>query len=263
MDALISKLGLQRTEPKVLQVLLTHADRCWKAEETNATRLAAKSNLVLSAISATLALTVFLVNRSILVADNLPSIPRALVWLLLLCAAGSLFVALMKSLGIVGHRSSGGGFPFASSTLPIPQALEMPSAPTEDEVLALAFIRVYRAADNLHLRNAQRNRSIGDAQAYLFAGMVWLIVWTLSYNLLPMFFSARSGASAMPPETAPLHPVPAAASAGAQTGASSPRRPGLDIETLLRELSQQVRENQEAVRRIQARRPALGLHTTV
>lgn len=164
-------------------VWLAHADRCWKAEEANATRLAARANLVLSGVTAIIGLKLFAIGKEIeTILDSDSSAKATLFWVFGGISGILLLNALIQVLGIRrweltfdeppnGH----GQAPSASAGLGIPtDELEK-----MHELPALAaswrcFFLTYDAFTDLQERNAKRKEHVDSAQRKLFWAILCL-----------------------------------------------------------------------------------------
>jgi hypothetical protein len=164
--------------------LLVHADRCWKAQEANAARLATRANLVLTAITAILGLKLFALGREIEVIASRPvGVVTTTFWVAGACGAFCVIWALrtILDLRIYSTRTLLNA-PSASASLEIPKRLEeKPWKLPEGAAVWYLFKITYNASLELRQRNEQKQRSIRRAQNWLFAGIVLLVVSIVSY----------------------------------------------------------------------------------
>ncbi|GMV24391.1 MAG: hypothetical protein AMXMBFR58_04220 [Phycisphaerae bacterium] len=203
--------------------LLAHADRCWKAEEVNATRIAARCNLVLSGITAILGLKLFAASK------ELETIIRTQWWLSALCWIPAVIAMyfLLKALKIVlevkelwrndkadpteideavfgedaetdpNEKQPSRGM--SSRGLQISKKLsETPHRITDTHARWYIFKLVDTAARNLHRRNDERSRAVDEAQAYFFWGCLLLFVSFTVYTLIVVTESPIPGGGTKP-----------------------------------------------------------------
>jgi hypothetical protein len=164
--------------------LLAHADRCWKAQEANAARLATRANLVLTAITAILGLKLFALGKEIEVVRQLP-----VGWISIAFwtsgASGAFCViwALRTILELrLYSRRAELDAPSASAALEISKQVEdKPWRLAEGASVWYLFKITYNAALGLRQRNEQKQRSIRLAQNWLFAGILFLVMSIISY----------------------------------------------------------------------------------
>ena len=151
-----------------LKSLVAHSDRFWKAEEVNAARLAARSNLVLSAITAVLGLKLFAMGKEM---DTVFAAEigwrSILFWQAAVGSIGCLLWSLCIILGI--KKKDGREQPDTSSgNLGIDELLGTWKSKTNSQVVEYVMTTTYDAAIDLQARNADRKRSIGRSQIRLF-----------------------------------------------------------------------------------------------
>ena len=165
-----------------LKAALSHADRCWKAEEANATRLASRANLVISGVSAIIGLKLYAMGREVGVILEAPPGPfPTLFWVFGLLSGFFLLTCLVIVLGIRRWELTGGESPnksdpptasgrlgFSESELSFVLSLDA------DEVTFVAFQHTIDAYKDLQERNATRKQAVDNAQRRLFWGIICL-----------------------------------------------------------------------------------------
>ena len=161
-------------EERGAPVLLAHADRFWKAEEVNATRIATRANLVLSGVTAVLGLKLFAAGKEIETMTSPPLGLRAMVfWMLApLCLA-----LLLWCLGIILEVKPWWRTrkPSACQWLQIPDELaKTPWRMTRRQADWYIFRLTINAAEELHNRNRIRNIAVNRAQSLFFISAIGL-----------------------------------------------------------------------------------------
>lgn len=178
-----------------LACLLVHADRCWKAEEVNAARIGARSNLVLTGVTAVLGLKLYGASaeiRGVLQAEYTGYVSM-FWWTAVLGLIGMLAcLALVLEVKIAwlwveteSLQTATGKAP-ACAKLYFPEKLKhFPSNP-ESIPKRLAettvFQNTYAAALQLNARNDKRNRSVSMAQLLFFVSAVLLFISLACYS---------------------------------------------------------------------------------
>jgi hypothetical protein len=165
--------------------LIAHADRCWKAEEQNAARIAAKANLVLSAITAITGFKMYALGQELKVLRDGPRDLRFwLFWIALAFAMLFLVWALalvLESKGLWQRTSSISAS--ASRGLRLPD--HVANLPWKAPAYAISwrvFADLYRSFLDLQVRNEARAAAIDSSQRRLFLGVVLLFVSIAMYN---------------------------------------------------------------------------------
>lgn len=179
---------------KAATAFLNHADRCWKAEEVNATRLAARSNLVLTAVTATLSIAVFGFGKALPTIFESPAGFKPTYF----CTAfglGSVFLvwALVAVLGIHRHQimppahqadrednepTASGGLAYPDKTFPTIKSM------TPVRATWVTGDLTYKAFTDLQERNARRKETIDVAQKRLFFAILFLLVSVAFYGVI-------------------------------------------------------------------------------
>lgn len=195
-----TKTGVGRAiprDPRGAPFLIEHADRLWRAEEANSARFAARSNLVLSVITAFIGVQLFLFER---VVDNVVGSTSA--WWPLRCgfwsaAAASpivLVIALFQVLGPWRFGKKSGETSSASSSMALPESItSRPWDIVESEAAWLVFKMTHNSANDLAERNAKRASAISRAQWMLLLSLLLLLVTMGSYALLEWSVPSRNG----------------------------------------------------------------------
>lgn len=172
-------------EPSSAPIWLAHADRCWKAEEANATRLAARANLVLSGVTAIIGLKLFAIGKEVeTILAAACSGKATLFWVFGIVSALLLLTALIQVLGIRRweltfddppdrHNKP----PSASTGLGLSQdILKKPFAYSEEDACWECFSVTYDAFTDLQERNAKRKEHVDSAQRKLFWAILTLAI---------------------------------------------------------------------------------------
>lgn len=170
-----------------VKTLIAHADRMWKAEEQNSSRLAARANLVLSGLTALIGLKVFTLGKEL----DVILAARLTVWLVLLWQAIGLCVLTLARalwLALDVRIGSGRGTSSASQALALdPNTVERilfdqlpPGAPVPEMVFSVT----QDAALDLQDRNASRGVAIAKAQILLFAAVGLLVGSMILYTIV-------------------------------------------------------------------------------
>ncbi|MBC7834589.1 MAG: hypothetical protein H7Y88_05750 [Phycisphaerales bacterium] len=178
---------------RLFGVLTQHADRGWKAEETNSARLAARANLVIAGVSAVIGFRLFGIGgETELMLDRLIALDsRAgmfwVCWLgTLVCLGWALLIALemvrapttLEEDGAVSKPSEPEEGATSSRLLLLPpEKVADPTTLTPEGWAATIFEATYKSFVNLQERNAERRDAV-DAAQLTFLG-----------SLLPLFVS--------------------------------------------------------------------------
>ena len=165
-----------------LTAALSHADRCWKAEEANATRLASRANLVISGVSAIIGLKLYAMGREVgVILEAPPGALPTLFWVFGLLSGFFLLTCLVIVLGIRRWELTGGESPnksdppTASGRLGLTESeLAVILKLDADEVTFVAFQHTIDAYFDLQERNATRKQAVDNAQRRLFWGIICL-----------------------------------------------------------------------------------------
>jgi len=157
--------------------LVAHADRRWKAEENNATRLAARANLVLSGITAVIGLKLVAAGKELdVIAAAAPWVGVVFVTLIVL-----ILIALGRALWLVlgvelGKWRKSGESVSASALLELD--LEMIEDP--ENVPEHVLVVTTKAAEELLGRNAIRQTAVNRAQV--------AFLWGVGITVVSLFF---------------------------------------------------------------------------
>jgi hypothetical protein len=161
-------------------LFLSHADRCWKAEEVNATRIAARGNLVLTGVVAVLGLKLYSAStemRAVIRAEP-GSLATAFWGLAAFGLAGMLWalkIVLEVKLKVWEAWSKKPRSRTACRTMHLTvEQVTAPSSSPEHEVAVDLFKRTYAAVLELNGRNDTRNRMIERAQIIFFLSSLCL-----------------------------------------------------------------------------------------
>lgn len=153
-----------------IEPLLAHAERCWRAEEENARRLATKRSVLLSGTAAAFALTIAkLIDMAWPAKDH--GKPSWVMAALLL--AGVLWILRILHLVLLPAPTNRirGDLTFASSYLPTSRKLvRSPWRLTSLTAQAEALWNLEEAATRLHLRNEEEERRLRSAEEHIWAG---------------------------------------------------------------------------------------------
>jgi hypothetical protein len=170
-------------------VLLAHADRCWKAEEANAARLATRANLVLSAITAILGLKLFAIGKEIEVVIREPFG----AWSLFFWIAGSIgFVAILNALRQILGIQFKSKKSSASASLSLAESVaESPWKVAPGDATWYIFKVTYNASLSLRERNEEKQNSIRRSQVSLGIGVVALAISIVCFTIISLS-SSRS-----------------------------------------------------------------------
>ncbi|MBX3382313.1 MAG: hypothetical protein KF864_02270 [Phycisphaeraceae bacterium] len=173
-------------QEKALQLLIAHADRMWKAEEQNAARLAARTNLVLTGVTAIIGLKVFSLGKELDVVLNAPlSVPLVFFWQCLAgstgCLACALWIALDTRLG-TSHFSSSASEDLWLDQKVVDLVLTQDDAPERKMVPGMVFSATQEAALDLQDRNARRGVAIMKAQTLFFVAVGFAITSMILYT---------------------------------------------------------------------------------
>lgn len=161
----------------------------WKAEEANAARLAARSNLVLSGITAIIGLKVFTLGReldTILAAKT--SVTLVLFWqafgLAVIFLAWALWLTLDARFGSrKGSSSASQGFAIDEDIL---EHVLFCEDVEQKEVAELVFSVAHNAASDLQNRNATRGTSIAKAQLLFFVAVGLAVASMVLYTMVKL-----------------------------------------------------------------------------
>jgi uncharacterized membrane protein YbhN (UPF0104 family) len=160
--------------------LLDQAERSWKAEEVNAARVAARANLVLSAILALVAALLLIVRHEALLIDTLWQ--RVTFAGLLLSAMIFAVLALADVLHVRLKASGEAPGSPSSNELRIDHRLAArPWVMKQSEATAYAFRLTYNAAAGLYHRNQARQRAVDRAQRRLMAAVLLVFLSQVMY----------------------------------------------------------------------------------
>jgi hypothetical protein len=189
-----------------LSVFLAHADRCWKAEEVNATRIAARTNLVLTGVTAVLGLKLYSATaeiRTMIEANHGPLGAWTLAfWIPAALGLAGMLLCLGIVLEVKWSAITGNGTPLASRLLQLnEQQWTSPESVPKDSIERDAFRYVYAAALALHKRNTKRNRLLSQAQAIFFLSAILLFISLTAYGVI--HYSETTPAAQIRRESAP------------------------------------------------------------
>lgn len=207
---MVSATVAEKLQSGAATLLVQHADRMWKAEEQNASRLSTKANLLLSATAAALGFVALAVR-------DFPERARELGWWYILLVLFPSVVAvgflvgggakLVRSSRLRGPRGSesaatGQTGQRAASTAESESAsalLDLPDdaesnifAYDERDAATFAFFATFQAARELRLRNRGKRDALDSAQKRLIIAAV-LLVFALILHSLLVIFSGNGG----------------------------------------------------------------------
>lgn len=186
------------------QWLIGHADRFWKAEESNATRIAARANLVLSGILAIIGLKLYSAGKEL---ETMLSPSAGLLgrWSLALCAMA--FVMLLASLAMIlslKMRKSTRG-PASGRLVLDPALVKKPWRMTERQSSWYVFKKTHNAAEDLHERNNDREKVVDTAQLTFFLGVIALFIALVLYTAIVFRDAIRKSDSGKQPDRGSDH----------------------------------------------------------
>ncbi|GMV25498.1 MAG: hypothetical protein AMXMBFR58_15290 [Phycisphaerae bacterium] len=176
-------------------VLVSHADRYWKAEEVNATRIANRANLVLSGITAVIGL------KFVAIGKEIDTILAAANWQRVFFAAASMWAAFLlgwswlRVLGIGSKKTTSNTL--ASDDLAVEAAIQKdPTVIQDADIPVYIFKQTYNAAVGLKERNLQRQLTVDGAQRLfawaLLSMAVSIVIFVLAYANRPTENSVSS-----------------------------------------------------------------------
>jgi hypothetical protein len=160
-------------------VWLAHAERCWQAERENADRVDRRTNLISAAVFALLGLGLYRVEWF----GGATDVARVQSWLVvvmikaLLIAALGCFSWALGVLHLFGPRTAHAG-PRTASAL-----LEIIEGDKHLRSRRVAFVRTYRAAEDLRRRNDRRWQKLDKAQKWFQIGVCLVILSIMLYMI--------------------------------------------------------------------------------
>lgn len=183
------KLQSYPTDVGASATLIAHADRCWKSEEANATRHAARANLVLSAITAIVGFKLYALGNEIDVVRNAPfGFCCALFWFCLglgLLLVGGAFTYLFDVFRPMPKENGQEAFDSASTSLRLPPQLVGSPWDAADYIVAWhVYRRTYNAYIDLQERNQRRSLRIDGSQKLLCLGLLALFMSIVMYHVV-------------------------------------------------------------------------------
>ncbi len=199
-------MAAAQTPPEFPELLIKHAELCWKAEEANSSRIAVKNNLVLAGIIGLLGLKLHQFGSGFGPILGCTLWIQMCFWIPFGLGVFVLFWALKVALEFkVTQRS-----PSASAGLNLADSVVKAPLSFPDNLIATHVFRVaYRSYLDLQDRNEARKQRIDQAQSLLFMGFLLVTVAVAAYATI-----AASGLSRLPNPT-PVTPVmPPAAPTG-------------------------------------------------
>lgn len=177
----------RRTLPssEAAKALLVHADRWWKAEESNAARLASRANLALSVLTATLGFKLVAISREIETVRLANGFVQALYWSFTVLAGFYLCKALLRLIAPQFQPPQDDKPQAACSLLAVnPKIQQTPLDFAEEAMFMEVWANTNAAAANLGVRNSNREKRIHHAQVLLMLGILFVFcsmgIWAIS-----------------------------------------------------------------------------------
>lgn len=181
----MGKKQLERERTAIWQFV----HHCWLCEEKNADRIAARANLVLSAILAVIGLKFFTAEDELkVVAQHANCTARSLFWFF--TAVG--FVGLIVALCLVLEAKLKRPRPPASAAMTLVDPRKA-LLDTEDNALDLAINATYAASIDLYNRNRRRQSGVSTAQSVFLFSTASLVFALVEYLFLA--YSSLTGGS--------------------------------------------------------------------
>lgn len=170
--------------------LVTHMDRCWKANCENAERLNKKIGLLVSALAVLFGLGLYRIEWLVDAKQVSRVQPEWLVWPLksilaisLICFGRGLYLALK------GVRA-GGPRPSACDLLPFPREIVKCPPLTDRETRAQVFYRLDKAVTELSTQNSEKSARIIACEKWFIWGLTLVLAILVIYTFVsvpPMF----------------------------------------------------------------------------
>jgi len=157
---------------------------CWKAEEANATRIAAKGNLLLAGITALLGLKLHQFSTGLAPIEHSPCWQaRWLFWISVATSACLLLLALASAIELKWWKQR--AEPNASVGLSVDaQLAKAPQRFNKDHISFHLWTRTYRAYLDLQVRNAERKANLDRAQVRFFTACIFVASAVVMYAIL-------------------------------------------------------------------------------